>query len=395
MSLAPLSSANPKPPRRGRRANDLPVVLDTRVVQGAGGGPDKTILNSPRFLLPAGYRMICAYMHPPDDAGFEEIRQKARRWRAPLIDVEDRGPWDWKVISQFLQICRRERVAIWHGHDYKSNLLGLLLRPFWPMRLVTTVHGWVHETARTSLYYGIDRLCLPRYELVICVAQDLLEQCLAAKVQKSRCVLIENGIDTEEFSRRRSVEQAKKQLLLPPTRMLIGAAGRLSAEKGFDILIRAADLLLKKGWNVELAILGEGDQRPELERLIGELGRNDRVTLLGYQADPRVWYEAMDIFALSSVREGLPNVVLEAMALETAVVATRVAGVPKVIQDGENGLLVEASSVDGLADALERLIQSTELRQRLRLAGRKTVEARYSFAQRMKKISDIYDDFLH
>src|SRR5262249_14595914 len=120
-----------------------PVVLEVRVVKGSGGGPDKTILNSPRCLAAAGYRTVCAYMHPPGDPGFEQLRQKAERWQAPLVSVPDRGFWDWKVVPLLLNLCRRERVTIWHGHDYKSNLLGLLLRRFWPMRLVTTVHGWV------------------------------------------------------------------------------------------------------------------------------------------------------------------------------------------------------------------------------------------------------------
>ncbi len=395
MSVVPLRSTRSLPgSRRAGNRGDLPVVLDTRVVQGSGGGPDKTILNSPRFLLPAGYRMLCAYMHPPNDPGFEQIRQKARRWKAPLMAVEDRGPWDWRVLSQFLQICRRERVAIWHGHDYKSNLLGLLLRPFWPMRLVTTVHGWVHETTRTSIYYGIDRLCLPRYEQVICVSQDLLEQCVAAKVQRSRCILIENGIDLEEFRRRQPVERAKKQLLLPHNRPMIGAAGRLSPEKGYDVLLRAVQMLLQKGVDAELAIVGEGDQRPELERLAAELGIKERVSFLGYQADPRDWYEAMDLFVLSSLREGLPNVVLEAMALEVPVVATRIAGVPNVISDGENGLLVEAGSAQRLADAVGRLLLSPELRARLGSAGRSTIESRYGFAARMQKIRALYDRML-
>src|SRR5215472_10603359 len=96
------------------------VVLDVRVVSGCGGGPDKTILNSPRFLTAAGYRMLCAYMHPPGDPGFEQLRQKAVTAQAPLVSVADRGPWDWRVVWQLLRICRRERVEIWHGHDYKS-----------------------------------------------------------------------------------------------------------------------------------------------------------------------------------------------------------------------------------------------------------------------------------
>ncbi len=173
------------------------TVLETRVVAGSGGGPDKTILNSPRFLWSAGYETLCVYLRPPGDPGFDPLRQKARIWQAPLIELDDRGPWDWRVVNHLLNICRRERVAIWHGHDYKSNALGLLLRRFWPMRLVTTVHGWVHETRRTPLYYWIDRVCLPRYERVICVSPDLLEKSVACGVPRERCALIENGIDTE------------------------------------------------------------------------------------------------------------------------------------------------------------------------------------------------------
>src|SRR5438067_1964725 len=148
----------------------MPVVLETRVVAGSGGGPDKTILNSPRFLTAAGYRMLCAYMHPPGDPGFEQLRHRAAALDAPLLSVPDRGPWDCAVIGRLLHICRRERVSIWHGHDYMSNALGLLLRSFWPMRLVTTLHGWVKHTRRTPLYYRVDELCLPHYEAVISVS---------------------------------------------------------------------------------------------------------------------------------------------------------------------------------------------------------------------------------
>src|SRR5262245_36985110 len=129
-----------------------PGVLDARVVTGTGGGPDKTILNSPRFLAPLGYRMLCAYLHPPGDPGFDVLRKRADQLRAPLVEIADRGLFDARVVVELLRLCRRERVAIYHGHDYKSNLLGLVLNRFLPMRLVTTVHGWVVHTARTPLY---------------------------------------------------------------------------------------------------------------------------------------------------------------------------------------------------------------------------------------------------
>jgi glycosyltransferase involved in cell wall biosynthesis len=333
-------------------------------------------------------------MHPPGDPGFEVIRKRAQVWQAPLLSVPDRGPWDWRVVKHFLRICREEQVTIWHGHDYKTNALGLLLRPFWPMRLITTVHGWVKETRRTPLYYGIDRVCLPYYEKVICVSDDLYARCLAARVPAQRCVLIENGIDTDEFTRRQGRSQAKTKLGFVPNRLLIGAVGRLSAEKGFDLLIRATDQLLKDGLDVELILVGEGDEKDRLQEQVRRLGRVDRIHMLGFRSDIKDLYEAMDVFALSSWREGLPNVLLEAMALKVPIVATRVAGVPRLIQDRENGLLLEPGNVTDLVQALTQVLTDDGLRERLRQAGRRTVESRYSFRRRTQTIRQLYDDLL-
>jgi len=390
-----LLSPASRSPHRGAAPPDGPVILETRVVNGSGGGPDKTILNSPRHLWSAGYRTVCAYMHPPGDVGFEELRRKAEHWQAPLVSVPDRGPWDWRVVKQFLAICRREQVAIWHGHDYKSNALGLLLRRFWPMRLVTTVHGWVKHTRRTPLYYRIDEFCLPRYETVICVSHDLRDRCLEIGVPQDRCVLIENAIDTDEFARRTDGTDAKRQLGVAPNRLVIAAVGRLSAEKGFDLLIRAAVRLFESGIDGQLLIAGDGDAAQALQSLAAELGVADRVRLLGYLSDPRPLYEAADVFVLSSLREGLPNVVLEAMALQVPVVATRIAGVPRLISDGETGVLVEPGSVPELAAGLARLLDAPAARPRLAAAGRRMVVEYFSFSARMRKIRAVYDRLLN
>ncbi len=373
----------------------VPVVLDVRVVTGAGGGPDKTILNGPRFLEPMGYRNLCAYMHPPADPGFDTLRERARSLSTPLIAIDDRGPWDWRVATELLALCRREHVAIWHGHDYKSNLLGLLLRPFWPMRLVSTVHGWgVMGERRTQLYNRVDRLCLPFYERVVCVSEDLHHACRKLGVPENRCLLIENAIDTTQFIRRTGRDEAKRRLGLPAGVFTVGAVGRLSEEKGYDLLIRAVDHLIRKGYDVALLIVGEGNQREKLEALLSELGRGDRIRLLGFQSDVVPLYEAMDLFVLSSLSEGLPNVVLEAMALEVPVVATQIAGIPRLIEDGKNGLLVDPGAFEPLAEAIARLVDNKELRIAFQKEGRATIETRYGFQSRMTKFRKIYDDLL-
>jgi glycosyltransferase involved in cell wall biosynthesis len=376
------------------RRPGVPVVLEARVVTESGGGPDKTILSSPRFFAPHGYQVLCAYMRPPSDPGFESLRQRALELDAPLWEVDDRGPWDLGVVREMLRICRSQNVAIWHGHDYKSNLLGLLLRRFWPMRLVTTVHGWVKYTRRSPFYYALDRRSLRYFDRVVCVSDDLHQACLGAGVSASRCQVIENAIDTGQFSRTQSVEEAKARLGFPRDQLLVGAVGRLSAEKGFDRLIEATRRLIGEGVNVQLAIAGQGEEQCHLQELISRSGYADRMHLLGYRADTIDLYQAMDVFALSSLREGLPNVLLEAMALEVPVVATRIAGIPRLIQQGHDGWLVEPDNVADLAAGIRRCADHESFRRCMARNARQTIEARYSFEARTAKFRALFDDLL-
>jgi glycosyltransferase involved in cell wall biosynthesis len=372
-------------------STDSNLILHTRVVSGAGGGPDKTILNSPRFLKDQGYPMLCAYLRDPADPQFCQLENRAQQWQAELLGVDDTGPLDWRVVGRIKILCEQRRPAIWHGHDYKTNLLGLLARRSVPMRLITTVHGWVKHTWKTPLYYAIDRRCLPRYDQVICVSQDLYDDCLARGVPAHKCWHVPNAIDTKEFSRHRTAEQSKQELGVPAGRLVIGAVGRLSAEKGFDNLIKAVAQLLAENFDIELWIAGEGDAQDSLRQLAVDLNIEDRVKLLGFRADTLELYHSMDLFALSSLREGLPNVLLEAMALEVPILTTRVAGVPKLVTDGDNGHIVEPGSVVELVTGLRSLLSDKERRNRLGAAGRRTIESKYSFANRMAKIKEIYD----
>ncbi len=371
-----------------------PVVLDARVVTGGGGGPDKTILNSPRFLRERGYEMVCAYLHPPHDPGFAGIVAKAQKAGAPLVAVPDRGPWDWRVVTALLKVCRERDVAVWHGHDYKTNLLGLVLHKLYPMRLVTTLHGWVERTARTPAYFRVDRLCLPWYEEVYAVSPDLVAAGRAAGVAKSRCVLLENGIDLDEYRPAAPTGGAKAALGVPPDALVVGGVGRLSPEKAFDALIRSVPALVGRGLDVHAVIVGEGGDRPRLEALARDLGVAGRVHLTGWRADVRAAFAGFDVFALPSLREGLPNVLLEAMALGVPAVATRIAGIPRVVTDGVDGLLIHPGQQAELDAALGTLLSDADMRNRLATAARATVEARYSFAARMDRLAGHYDRLL-
>ena len=143
-----------------------------------------------------------------------------------------------------------------------------------------------------------------------------------------------------------------------------------------------------------LVIVGEGDARSELETTIAGLKRTDRIKLLGYRPDMLAIYEAMDTLVLNSLREGLPNVVLEAMAMEVPVVATRIAGIPRLIEHNVNGLLLEPGDSGHLERSLRQLLDRPGQRRELAAAGRTTIEQSYSFAARMSKVRAVYDDVL-
>jgi glycosyltransferase involved in cell wall biosynthesis len=168
----------------------------------------------------------------------------------------------------------------------------------------------------------------------------------------------------------------------------------LSEEKGFDLLIRAVERDLDRGLDLELWIAGEGDQRERLAEQIRASRWAERLQLLGYRSDARALFEAMDVFVLSSLREGLPNVVLEAMAMEVPVLATRCGGMEAFAHDGEDALLVDAGSAEALEAGIERLARDAVLRRDLASHARARIERECSFAQRMERVAAVYDRLL-
>jgi serine/alanine adding enzyme len=370
-----------------------PLVLHARVVTGTGGGPDKTILNSPRFLQDLGYQAICVYLYPEGDPGIESLRQRAEDSNAEFIAIPDRGVTDLRVIRKLSALCRDRNVSVWHAHDYKTDALGLLVRRKHPVKLVSTVHGWVSHSKRTPLYHAIDRAALRRYDRIICVSDVLFSECVSANIPIDRCSEIANGIDLQHYDFLNR-EAARQELGLTNNRFVIGALGRLSHEKGFDNLISAFEHVLESGLDAELLIAGSGPDKDRLSNQIAASQHSSRIRLVGHQEDPRPFYTALDAFVISSRSEGLPNVLLESMACRIPTVATRVGGIPTVVEHERDALLVEADDVEALAVSMTRLAHNPALCEELARNGRSTLEERYSFEVRMKKIAAVYDDVL-
>ena len=177
----------------------------------------------------------------------------------------------------------------------------------------------------------------------------------------------------------------------PPGRLRILCVGRLVSQKGQSLLITALSHLIKRGVEAEVELVGEGPNREQLERLVAELRLQDRVRFAGAVAEDAVTkhYEAATIFCLPSFGEGVPVVLMEAMASGRPVLTTAVAGVPELVRDGDTGVVVTPGHQEDLTDALERLLRDPDLRGRLGEAARRYVRQHYDVdasARRLKAL---------
>jgi len=369
------------------------MVLHTRVVTGLGGGPDKTILRSTQHIDPAQIRMAAAYIHPHGDAGMATLRKQARDWGCQMWEISESGPADLRTFRDLLRLCRSLRVTVWHSHDYKTNLMGLILRRWWPMKLVTTVHGWTRHTTRTKIYYHLDNWCLSSYDHVIAVSPKLFDHCRDHGVPEDRLSYIPNGIEPAEYERQQTIADARQRLGIAPDRLVIGTVGRFSTEKSVDRAIRTLAQIRRTRPEAELHLIGDGPERDRLKALARELNVTDAVRFWGWQTPLQRFYETMDVLLLPSLTEGLPNVVLEAMAMGVPVAATCVGGVADLLDHGRCGVILNQDQ-QTWADRIEFLLASATRRAHFANLAKARIESHYTFAQRMARMRQLYQRVL-
>ena len=360
------------------------TVLDARVVTGAGGGIEKTLIEGAKHHDGTPYETVLAFVHPRQDRQFDVLRERAARHGARLHDRSEWSPISPATVAWYARQCRDHSIAIWHGHDYKTDLIGLMLQPLFGFSMVCTMHGWVQDTWRTRLYFELDRHAIRRYSQVICVSSDLYSAARSLGVPENRLTLIENGVDADEY-------RPANHLANDGGLLRIGAAGRLSQEKGFVELIEAVELLLDSGLSLELRIAGAGVQYDELRARIQRSQHRDSIALVGHVSDMRTFFGEIDVFCVSSLREGLPNVLLEAMAMQLPIVSTSAGGLETFLRHERDSLVCPPGSVEELARALRRIAVDPDLRKRLAQAARRRVVADCSFAERMQRVFAVYD----
>jgi glycosyltransferase involved in cell wall biosynthesis len=298
----------------------------------------------------------------------------------------------WKLVKHF----REHQFMIVHAHKPKDSFLGgVACRLAGVPYLVRTLHGsWEpfsgFEHFKIKIYEYIDRLS-NRYlvNAIIAVTQKI-HSLLTQGYLREKVVCIHNGIDVEALMLSRKGLNIRKELDISKRTVLLGIVGRLTAVKGHIHLLKAMRILVGKGKDVHLVIAGDGPLRMQLEDLVTEFQIQKNVVFVGHQSNVSDLIEAMDIFVLPSLNEGIPMVLLEAMALSRPVVASRTGGVPEIIEDGKSGLLVEPGNPMAIAEAVDSLIRQMGQADQLGRNGRARVSRNFTASIMAEKTAHLY-----
>jgi glycosyltransferase involved in cell wall biosynthesis len=358
------------------------------ISSGGYYGAENMLLNLCASQQKAGCEnslMLFYNVHAPN----VEFYERARRRGLSVRMVHCQGRADWRAVRQIEECIQEDGIELLHTHGYKADLYGYVAARRSGKPIVATCHNWVGGTAALGIYNHLDRMALKRFHGLAAVSDSVAQRLLDSGVSAKRIRTIANGIDVEPFERARPLPVFDFD-----GNKVVGIVARLDLQKGFEYLLRAARELCGTFPGLKIVIVGEGPDRHAIENMIQRFGLQSSVILAGQHSDMPGVYAAMDIFVLPSLNEGLPMTVLEAMAASNPVIATRVGAIPSVIKDGETGLLVDPGDVNGLRDALARLLTDSDLCRRLGAAGHDWVGRNYTSEAMALKYRQMYDEVL-
>jgi glycosyltransferase involved in cell wall biosynthesis len=370
-------------------------VLELRSVRGTGGGPEKTIILGTAMTEPSQFAVTVCYLRDQRDSVFR-IDEQARTAGIDYVEILERHSFDPAVLGAVRRLVRDRRIDIVHAHDYKTDLLAWLVAKSLDVVPLATVHGWTGHSGRERyLYYPVDKWILARFPRLIAVSSEIRDDLLRWGAAPERVAVVLNGIDHRRFHRDPALRTpARHELGLHDGEIVIGSVGRLEPQKRFDLLIRAVGNMRSARPNIRLLIAGDGSLSSDLRQQIRDQGLESVCRLIGHCGDVPRFHHALDLFVQSSDYEGTPNSVLEAMALETPIVATAAGGTGELVRDGVDGMIVPCGDPEVLANAIDQALTDPVAACRRAIAARERVERELSFERRMRRVETIYRDLM-
>jgi glycosyltransferase involved in cell wall biosynthesis len=344
------------------------------------------------------------YRHLPDDRVTFLLLDEGGRQR-PLADKAVASGFDSVVLKEntprYPSMVRElaghlERLGadVLCTHGYKTDLVGLAAARRVGVPIVAVVHGWTAASWKVRVYEAAGRLGLRRMDRVICVSEGQAAKVRRAGVAGPKIVVIHNAVDVNATPQAEPAARAELLSLFggaPPLRV-VGAAGRLSPEKGFGVLVEAAAQVVRADPTIGFVHFGDGPLLESIRSRVEALGLAHRFILGGFRDDLQRLVPCWDLAVLPSFTEGLPNVALEATAACVPIVATAVGGTPEVVLDGENGRLVPPGDPDALGLAIRDVLGLADGGRALGLRGREIMRERFTYQAKADRFRAVFEE---
>jgi glycosyltransferase involved in cell wall biosynthesis len=356
------------------------------------GGPERQMLGLARHLPVECHSVFLTFSEGGRCAEFlTEVRHQHFEGESLIHDT----PHLRKAVRELTSQLREVQASVLCCHGYKANVLGRIAARRAGIPVVAVSRGWTGENWKVSFYELLDRINLRWMDQVVCVSEGQARRVRKAGVPGRRVTVIRNAIDPDRFSRPDSRYRRWLHQLFPrPCRRIVGAAGRLSPEKGFRVLVEAAHVISKDEDSLGFVLFGDGPLHDALQKQIREAGLDHMFVLAGRRQDLDQFLPFFDVLALPSFTEGLPNVVLEACAAGVPVVATAVGGTPEVLLDGCNGYLVPPGDASALARRLQDVLVCDAERIEMGERGREHVSRQFTFAAQARQYEQLFRSLL-
>ena len=364
------------------------VLFDSERIGGPGKGLLQLISSARRH---DGFT-ICSFRHPNEEPS--EFSEAVGALGVESRTIYQRFALDPLMIRQALKIAHDGHFQVVQSHGYKTHLLAAIVSRVMNVPWLAVSHGWTNENTKVRLYHWLDKVLLRLPDTVVAVSPTL-QGTIERLRPDARTVTILNAVDPQRMSDGK-VDDAeirariRDELGVGSSDFLLGVIGRLSPEKGQDLILRALARLEGNSGRPRVVFLGEGPEGERLKSLARVLNVTDQVIFAGYRPAIHEYLRAMDLVVLPSRSEGLPNVVLEAQASGKPVVAYRVGGVAETIDHGETGWLVTPEDTEALSRAIRHVMRSPEEAERVGKDAARRLFPRFSVETRCRAFAYEY-----
>ena len=351
------------------------------------GGQEIRILTEALHLSVRGYRVIIGCSRE------SQLYVRALRAGLPVIPIPFKRAMDPQAVWHVYRVLKRERVEILNTHSSVDSWVASFAGRLAGVAIVRTRHLSVPLKRNPMARLVYSRLCDRIVTMGEAIRQLLIRE---AGVEPSKVVSIPTGVNLEQFDPlRRDGHVIRKELGIAEDIPLIGMVTVLRSWKGHRIFLQAIPLVLKAVPSARFLIVGDGPQRENIQGWVEGMGLNEVVMMVGHREDIPELLAALDIVVLSSTAaEGVPQALVQALAMQRPVVATDVGGVGELIRDGETGLLIPPHDPQALARSVIKLLRDRGLSKELACRGRQLVQRHYSLELMLERLEALYQELL-